>query len=220
MLDAIERVEVALRTKLVYIFVHQYGPFGYLNANNFPHLRNDEFVEFHKKLKNEIRRSKENFITHFNFQHGDSHDMPPLWMACELFSFGLFLTFYRGVDKKIKQNIARQLGVPDVVLFSWLICLNTVRNLCAHHGRTFDKQLRYYLPNHKRKYPDWFVPVRIKAGRIFGVLTLLRYCLRIVAPNSQWHKRLCELFKEYHDIPLNELGFPLDWNKSSFWNDF
>ena len=33
-MDAIERVEVAVRTQLVYHFVHQFGPFGYTEKSN------------------------------------------------------------------------------------------------------------------------------------------------------------------------------------------
>lgn len=35
MLDAIERVEVAIRAQITYHLSHQYGAFGYLNPKNF-----------------------------------------------------------------------------------------------------------------------------------------------------------------------------------------
>ncbi len=34
LLDAIERIEVAVRTRLVFHFTHAHGPFGYLSPNN------------------------------------------------------------------------------------------------------------------------------------------------------------------------------------------
>lgn len=38
LLDAIERIEVAVRTRLVYHFAQQHGAFGYLDAKHFPKL--------------------------------------------------------------------------------------------------------------------------------------------------------------------------------------
>ena len=45
-MDAIERVEVAVRTQLVYHFAHQYGPFGYADKGNFPCLTNERFTDW------------------------------------------------------------------------------------------------------------------------------------------------------------------------------
>jgi abortive infection bacteriophage resistance protein len=39
LLDAIERIEVALRTRLVYHFVRAHGPVGHLDERNLPRFR-------------------------------------------------------------------------------------------------------------------------------------------------------------------------------------
>ena len=142
LLDAIERIEIALRTRIVYYFVHSFGQFGYLNFNNFPYLKKDQYDNFCLKIKDELERSNEVFISHFFEKYGDKHEMPPLWIVCELFSFGQLLTFYRGVSKEIKRELSRDLKIPDVVLFSWLICLNNIRNSCAHHARVWNKNFK------------------------------------------------------------------------------
>ena len=131
----------------------------------------------------------------------------------------LLLTFYRGAQKKLKQKLAQDIQIPDIVLFSWLLHLNSVRNLCAHHSRIWDKSFNLKLPNHEAKYPDWFKPIKIDGLKLFGILTVLRYLLSILAPNSQWHKRLYDFLKEYPDIPLKLMGFPENWKKSAFWKD-
>ena len=219
LLDAIERVEVGLKSRLIYYFVHQYGAFGYLDIKNLPNLKQNQHDDFIDKLELEISRSKEKFVSHFRMQYSDKHDMPPLWIACELFRFGHLLTFYRGAQKKLKQKLAQDIQIPDIVLFSWLLHLNSVRNLCAHHSRIWDKSFNLKLPNHEAKYPDWFKPIKIDGLKLFGILTVLRYLLSILAPNSQWHKRLYDFLKEYPDIPLKLMGFPENWKKSAFWKD-
>jgi len=219
LLDAIERVEVALRSRLVYHFVHKHNAFAYLDKIYLPNLDQTQYDEFKQKLATEISRSKEKFVIHFNRKYGDKHNMPPLWIACELFSFGLFLTFYRGVEKSLQQQLARDLGVPDVVLFSWLLTLNNLRNLCAHHGRVYNKSFKIKLPTNRNKYPDWFNPFPIADKKLFTVLTVLKYLLSHVASRSQWHIRLKGLIEEYSDIPASIMGFPANWKECLFWKD-
>ena len=219
LLDAIERVEVALRTRCVYSFVHKYGAFGYLDNKYLPNLNQDQYDNFKQKLATEISRSKETFVIHFNQKYGDKHDMPPLWIACELFSLGLFLTFYRGIERSIQQQLARDLGIPDVVLFSWLLALNNLRNLCAHHGRIYNKNFKIKLPTNAKKYPIWFNPFPIAGKKLFTVLTVLKYLLSYVAPKTRWHVRLNNLIEEYNDISQDIMGFPENWKESVFWKD-
>ncbi len=66
LLDAIERVEVALRSRIVYHFVHKHNAFTYLNKIYLPNLNQTRYDEFKQKLATEISRSKEKFIIHFN----------------------------------------------------------------------------------------------------------------------------------------------------------
>lgn len=70
----------------------------------------------------------------------------PLWMACELMTFGGTLTLFRHADVDFKRHIAHDFGVADKVLESWLVTLNFIRNICAHHGR-----LRYVLERVRRE---------------------------------------------------------------------
>ncbi len=220
LLDAIERVEVALRSRLAYYFVHKYGAFEYLDKKHLLNLNQEQYDDFKQKLTLEISRSKEAFVCHFNRKYGDKHDMPPLWIACELFSFGLFLTFYRGIEKSMQQQLAKDLGVPDVALFSWLLALNNLRNLCAHHGRVYNRDFKIKLPTNTQKYPAWFNPFPIAGKKLFTVLTVLKYLLSHVAAQSRWHVRLDSLIKEYKDIPLAVMGFPDNWQRSMFWKEF
>jgi abortive infection bacteriophage resistance protein len=90
------------------------------------------------------------------------------------------------------------------VLKSWLDALNVVRNICAHHGRLWNRELGYriMIPG-MHKYPEWH--------------TLLQYLLGRVAPTSKWPVRLQALLKDYPAIPIRLMGFPSDWGKSPIW---
>jgi abortive infection bacteriophage resistance protein len=217
-MDAIERVEVSVRTKLSYHLSHSFGAFAYVDQKHLPGLSVDIHQKWIDELKLEIERSKEPFIIHFNQKYGDIHPMPPLWMAVEVMSFGKTLTLFRGVDYKMKQKISAYYNVSDETLFSWLIALNSVRNICAHHGRLIDRILgsQPKIPR-KQKYPEWHIPVEITRERIFGVLSILQYMLRFDAPTSHWKERLKKLFSDSPQIPIQIMGFPANWEDSPLW---
>ncbi|MFN7098277.1 MAG: Abi family protein, partial [Gammaproteobacteria bacterium] len=58
--DAIERIEVMIRTKITYHFGHKYGAFGHTQSTNF----HDKFdhVTWLSTVNGEVLRSKEEFI--------------------------------------------------------------------------------------------------------------------------------------------------------------
>ncbi len=50
------------------------------------------------------------------------------------------------------------------------------------------------------------------------MLSLLRYLLQRIAPQSRWGSRLVELFDEYRDVSLSEMGFISDWKTCPIWS--
>lgn len=64
-LDAIERIEISLRTSLSHEFSHFYGAFGYLEPKNLPNLSGKEHSDFMQKIVDEASRSTEAFVKHF-----------------------------------------------------------------------------------------------------------------------------------------------------------
>lgn len=217
-MDAIERIEVSIRTALAYEHAHTCGPFGYTVPANLPNLNRDEFGRFLSNIISESNRSKEVFIRHFNQKYGDQHGWPPIWMASELMTLGTTLTFYRGADTSIRKLVAQRYRQPEEIVESWLRSLHAIRNGCAHHGRLWNRVLGVppKIPK-KNKNPDWHAPVSIDNGRVFAILTVLRYLLAIIAPQSDWPSRLKELLHSYPDIPLDEMGFPANWDDCPIW---
>jgi abortive infection bacteriophage resistance protein len=217
-LDAVERTEIVIRTEVVYRLSHLCGPFGYAKQINLPNLSESQHVRFIKTILAEYRRSNETFIQHFAAKYGEDHDLPPVWMVTELISFGTMLTLFRGIPTGMKQQIASDFGIPDRVLESWLTALNALRNVCAHHGRLWNRQFGYkpMIPR-KRKHPEFHVPAVVEGNQAFGMLTILRYLLARIAPQSHWPDRLEALLTAYPDIPLAQMGFPENWKDCPIW---
>jgi len=221
-MDAIERVEVAIKTALTYELVHsdqfalEEAPFCYVYKQTFPYMSVGDHDFIIQKIKDEIGRSKERFIEHFYQTYGSEHKMPPLWMAVELMSFNTVFMMLQGIDKKHQKEIARAYGVTEEVLISWLKSLKYIRNLCAHHGRLWNRFLgvKPKLPKHDLK---WKTPFIIDNSRVFVILTILRYMLAIIVPRSHWDERLNALFERFPEIDVYKMGFPNNWKENEIW---
>ena len=216
-MDAIERVEIAFRTQLTNIFTLKYGAFGHLNPNNLPKISYERWNDLIQKIRDEAIHSQERFVEHYQGKYTKETDLP-LWMAVELMTFGMLLTFFRGTESEIKRSVAAVYGISAEVLDSWLHCLNQVRNICAHHGRLWNKVLgiKPAIPR-INKHPQWHRPVEVRNEQIFAVFTLLRYLISYVAPLSRWPDRVEKLLLDYSDIPLKQMGFPENWKDSPIW---
>jgi len=219
LLDAIERIEVAVRSRLAYLHAREFGPFAYAtDANTLPGCSGPQRATFLQNVQAEVNRSKDTFIEHFKRKYGDQHKHLPVWMAVETMAFGSVLTFYRGSPRRIKKGIASIFEMPERVFSSWLLTLNTVRNICAHHGRLWNREFGTapMIPR-QDKYPEWHQPQPFRNSRTFAVLTICKWCVDRIAPQSRWGMRLRSLLSEYPRIPLDEMGFPADWERSPIW---
>jgi abortive infection bacteriophage resistance protein len=215
-LDGIERIEVALKTDIAYEFNSKYGPFGYLEKENLPLMKDDRHITMIKSIDHETKRSKDMFVKHFFEKYGDSHDFLPLWMAIEVMSFGTILSFFRGLPTTIKQEISSKYNIHDKVLESWITSLNAVRNICAHHSRLWNRELGY-KPIIPVKNNNWNTPFRIENNRVFVILSIINYMLGIIIPSSKWTERLGTLLNNFPEIPLKDMGFPDNWEKHKVW---
>ena len=135
-------------------------------------------------------------------------------------SFGTLHTLFRGLSSNKKKIIAEKYGISDTVLLSWIGSINVIRNICAHHGRMFNRTLGFkpMIPK-KRKHPQWHTPVSIDNSKIFSVLTILQYIIKITAPRSEWALRLKRLLTSYGELPPRIMGFPESWEDHEMWKE-
>jgi len=203
---------------LVYHFSHAHGPFGYLDDRNLPKLPIVEYLEWRIGLQEETQRSKEAFKKHFFDTYGDCHKELPIWMLAELMSIGTLLTFFRGVDPDIKRKLAAEYGLSDELFYSWLRTLNAARNICAHHSRFWNREFGYapLLPQ-KNKFPAWHGENKLKNNRSGIILMICRHMLALITPTSRWSERVENLFTEYPEIPVQDMGLPEDWRAHLIW---
>ena len=221
LLDAIERVEVAVRARVAYVHAHRYGTFAYLRdaENSLPSFSATERGEFRSAVHAQTEQSREQFVTHFRSQYPAENGELPVWMGAEVISFGVLCRFYSGMARHDRKAVSDAFGLNELTFGSWIKSLNATRNICAHHGRLFNRKLgmKPTFPANPRKHPQW---QQVKPGkdRLFGTLTMLTYLLSQIAPNSEWRHRIVALLNEYPEISEQEMGFVTNWKTTTLWN--
>lgn len=230
LLDALERIEINMRADIA----HYLGAKD-IHAHMKPHLLHGKFTQqvtdsgetkyskWQARLQKLIRESNEEFVQHFNRKY--SGDLP-LWIAVELWDFGLLSTFFQGMKVVDKAAIAAKYNIPRwELLESWLHGMNYIRNVCAHHSRTWNRPLtRQPKFPKKNEIPllDHITLHPYAESRLYGVVAIMQYLLRIINPTSSWGNRLqahCQSFPILDGgITIANAGFPENWKKLSLWN--
>ncbi len=217
-MDAIERVEVSLRTRWAHVLSLRYGPHGHLNPKLF--RMKAEYDKCLAKLREEFQRSHETFARHYRDTYTDP-DLPPLWGVSELLTFGQLSLWYQNLASGAdRAEIARPYGVDEQILKSFAHHLTYVRNVCAHHSRLWNREMTVGMKVPVR--PSWlgaaFNPAKPK--RIYNTLVMLAYLLDIISPRSQWRANLQAALEQHPRVNLLEMGFPHGWQEAAVWNRY
>lgn len=215
-MDAIERFEVSVRAQWCYQLAHYHGPHAPLDASL---ARNhDLWRSITDSLKEEVSRSQEIFIQHLLMVYEEP--LPPIWALCEIMSLGVLSKCYKNLKPKAtRRAISKTYGIDEEVLQSWLHHLVTVRNLCAHHSRLWNREFTF-TPQAPRSKPAKLIgEFRPGSRKIYNTFVLLLHCMDCIAPDHSLRQRLKELIQK-HQIPVSAMGFPADWENRRIWKGF
>jgi abortive infection bacteriophage resistance protein len=211
-IDAIERLEICLRTRISYRLAHTYGCFGHEDPRNFhPQFNHSEWLS---KIKEETKVSSDKFIEHYKSQYSD-YPTIPIWMLTELLTLGGLSRLYKGMQITDKVDVSSFFGVHYRTLQNWLHPLTYVRNICTHHGRLWNRELsiRPDLINDKL----WRPPITPNNTKIFYILLILRHLTRDVG--NGWVNECNSLLRTQTSNPLwlGAMGMPNDWENHPIW---
>lgn len=217
----IEKIEIALRTALIYHLSNEFDAWWFQNTDLFINAR--EHIKTLAHIEEELDRSKDIFIKdHFKRYKNDLR-FPPAWKTLEVTSFGSLSKLYGNLKPQIisKDLIAAWFNtVNHTFLPSWLQSIAQIRNICAHHGRLWNKNLPG-RPNLLPKPPaPWLnnVPPATEHHMLYVHVCCMKYLLNVVFPENQFSQRFQALFETYPNVDLNALGFPIDWSQEKLWS--
>lgn len=212
-LDALERIEMALRVDVAHLLGEK-DPCAHENPEclhgNFAKKRigkgsnkgkthHQLWLDKYHSLLHRARR--EPFVQHHNTRYS-SH--LPVWVAIEVWDFGLLSRLFDGMKYADKNQIARKYGLDDgQALAQWLRSLNFIRNVSAHHSRLWNINVLELSP-----LPGTWP--QMKNTRPFMYFAMMAQLLGVICPNSSWLQRFVELLH----------GYPISGNRVLALEDF
>ncbi len=195
--EALEIIEIAVRSRIAYYLSHQYGAFVHEDASKF--FRGFNHTEWISNVHKEAERSQETFIIHYKNTY-ERFPQLPLWIAVEIMSFGSLSKLFHNLMRKDQITIARHFGLHSSILASWLHTFVYIRNICAHHSRLWNRELAIAMKIPKAE--KWkSVNFKRMASVIFAInmfLAGLQYGDHI---KDCWRKEMEGLFSQ--DMPID-----------------
>ncbi|MGX5716798.1 Abi family protein [Arthrobacter sp. MAHUQ-56] len=205
--SAIAEFEVEFRAVLAYKLAERLSPTGYVLERNYKRL--DTYKDCIDRLDEERRRSKEPFMQHHDTKYGSMD--PPIWVVVECASFGLLSKLMSNLrEQAYVKQMAASFGLPQDYFNTAVRHLSYIRNICAHHGRLWNRQIVEKLATMKSTSHE--VSIRAQNSdtyRIFQTLVLLSYLSRRSGAKSGFEHRCLQLVSQNHDLALH-MGFPSD----------
>ena len=219
--NTIEKIEVAVRTKIVQVYAESTGDSHWFNDESLYRFGYDDLMD---RIDADVNRSNEDFIKHYNSKY-DNPSMPPSWMALEVVSFATLSRLFQSLrlDSR-KEYITEQFGLKKVaILENWLHSISNLRNCCAHHSRVWNRRfmVSVILP-YNTLYPfmDRTTIGQIRTNKLFAVLSCIAYILDIISPGSDFKKNIKELLKsDCRLLDLKDMGFPKYWQSLPIWRE-
>jgi len=228
-LDAIERVEVALRVNVALLlgardpWAHRRAAFlhGSFAKRVNPRTERTAHQGWLSRLDQLAARSKDEFVRHFTSRYSGPL---PIWIAIELWDFGMLSMFLAGMAVTDQAAVGAKYGVhrPEL-LASWVRGTNLVRNICAHHGRLWNRSLA-----DQPKPPkvgeiavlDHLAADNFAQSRLYGVAAPMQFLMRTINPTTTWPTRLRAQLTRFPTAPgvaVTQSGFPERWDTLPLW---
>lgn len=202
--QAIEHIELYLRTQLSYYFGHRYGALGYCNPANYAPRHNAD--RFQQKLHACIQSNKTSQVVRHHVEKYDGNF--PIWVVIEYFSMGMLAYFYGDMQRQDQKEIAKSaFHTAPMYLESWLRCISDLRNRCAHYSRLYFWNFTA-IPKAPRGAPAM-------DRRLFSQIMVLKYLYPDPSSwNSNFKVGISALLEAYlPGIELAHIGFPDNWEE-------
>lgn len=175
--------------------------------------RQPAYEEWVTRLDKEVSESHEDFVEHHRQKYGGEM---PVWAAVEVLDWGGLTKLYGFSPRAVQDDVAAQFNLRAPQLESWLKSLNIVRNVCAHHGRLFNRvfALAPKLPTPGR-FPD--LDQAASFTRTFGQLTMIQFLLDSQGLRRTLLPSVMRAFPQVTSVPVSHTGAPNGWDSSALW---
>lgn len=231
-LSGLERVEIAMRSQIGHA-LGRHDPLAHQDADLFrPTFDHAQWLR-NAERRIERSRGRDAFVDHHDAVYGG--DLP-VWVLTDVLDFSdisKLFTGMRGSGRHEVMDYFSSTAPPNwgktrlnrwrssPPLTNWLLHLSIVRNICAHHGRLWNRTLTpggtpplEGLPGFEGLPEDQF-------EHVYGTICLIAFLLRTTSPGSSWIDQVKALvqsaFADFAHRTVGEMGFPQEWEELPLW---
>lgn len=219
MLDAIERIEIHVRS----VIAHEVGyhhPLAYQDTafinpsqtRSFTDTRTGRqrniWSEWLARQDEQVRRSREDCIE----WHRKCQKAMPFWVVVEAWDFGTISKYFEMLKRGYQNRVCNRIGIGNpAVLKEWLQDINTLRNRCAHHTRIWNQYSNNPLPVLPNAY---FQNLNLDANaltRLYGLVAVIWFLVKAIGPSSNWINEVANVIDLKPDLvgcPFSAMGIP------------
>jgi len=219
-LDALERIEVFIRSLIAY----EMGKFDPLAYKDNKYINSKFLVSNNNKIpdwdtwvidnKKHIDRSREDCI----IWHRKTNREIPIWVVTEVWDFGLMSKYFSMLNGNYKNKICGRIDInltPDI-LNNWLMELNILRNRCAHHTRIWNQ---VSLNSLRIPMIDYFKKINLSKqslNRMSSNIAILWFLVNKMGSSSTWLDKISALLKSQTEksyFSITPMGFTDNWQE-------
>jgi abortive infection bacteriophage resistance protein len=213
-LGELEKIEVAVRGQMIQQLSLKISPFWFEDKAQFKNAyTHNKTID---KIRDELKRSDEEFILKFKEKY--QNDFPPSWMTLEVTSFGSLSVLFSALNPgRVKRNIANYFGLDERTFQSWLHSIVYLRNVCAHHSRLWNRDIRVkpQIPDNPKK--QWLNNTDLENDKVYFLLSMILYLIQTINPKNSITSRFKSLLVKYPNVDVKAMGFPDNWVEETLW---
>jgi abortive infection bacteriophage resistance protein len=161
------------------------------------------FESLKRKVYDQFNESSELFAKHFKKNYQQPY---PIWALVEVISFGTLSFLYKDLrHKKIKTDIAKIYNIQSSRVFEIALHhLSVVRNISAHHGRLWNRNIDkpFEIPLNLEKSSA----LNSKSRRIYNSYILIKHLITAFDSSNKDLLALESFFQEHRGF-AEEYGF-------------
>lgn len=225
--SGLERVEVALRSQIG----HQLGAIDPMAHTDPVHFRPTfDHSAWWATAQGRVQRARgrDEFVDHHHAFYGGRI---PIWVLTDVLDFSDLSKLYAGLKSSDQKAVSDWFGVglpPSATrsqrqkwrakppLTNWLEHLAIVRNICAHHGRLWNRPLTPVGTSPRLRHLAGFNSLpgdQMQVERVYGTVCITGHLLDAASPGHSWRTKVDHLvstwFSQFTLRTTGEMGYPV-----------
>ncbi|MEI8295516.1 MAG: Abi family protein [Alphaproteobacteria bacterium] len=195
-LNAIEKIEIALKAIVNDYMSLTYDPFWFNN----PKIIDKDIIDLIANHYGTMDRSHK-IIAHYYSKY-ESPPYPPSWVIMEVIGMSDISKIISKLHNRDLKPLAQFFDHSPRVIKSWIRSLTITRNICAHHGRLWDRAYKI-SPERTKELAE-----SILKNSLAEQVIITDYLTKKISPEMDFCQQVMSLISNYEDIIIQEkIGF-------------